>query len=188
MARRMIGPSETIDFVAAGNLQLSYGRAGACSRPCTIGYFPRPGRGCGLALCHAQDSQRCRCRWRAPVHVNIERQARRRPVIGQDRDKIGLQKGCFPTARLAQSASREILLVRCCVPATVLRAKRRCSARRALLRLELRLPRTLSFETPPHQPRFARLACAAAFKIGAQAGSPLTVANTMAALQWGWLL
>ena len=87
-----------------------------------------------------------------------------------------MQNGCFPTARLAQAASREILLVRCCVPATVLRAKRRCSARRALLRLELRLPRTLSFETPPHQPRFARLACAAAFKIGAQAGSPLTVA------------
>jgi hypothetical protein len=33
---------------------------------------------------------------------NIDRQARRRPVIGEDRDKIGLQNGYFPTARLAQ--------------------------------------------------------------------------------------
>ena len=43
------------------------------------------------------------------------------------------------------AASREILLVCCCVDTS-------------------------------HQPRFARLACASAVKIGAQAGSPLTVA------------
>jgi hypothetical protein len=97
------------------------------------------------------------------VHVNIERQARRRPVIGQDRDKIGLQKGCFPTARLAQSASREILLVRCCVPASVLRAKRRCSACRALLDWDSDCPELclLRHATRPSRPRFARLTCAA---------------------------
>ena len=81
--------------------QLSYGRASACSRPCTI---PASATRTGVQSIAGP------CKISGAVGVaglsrcgqNIDRQARRRPVIGQDRDKIGLQNGCFPTARLAQ--------------------------------------------------------------------------------------
>ena len=67
----------------------------------------------------------------------------------------------FQLAWLAQPrAAKFFWFVAACLH-PVLRAKRRCSARRALLRLELRLPELcpLRHATPPSRPRFAGLTC-----------------------------
>jgi hypothetical protein len=96
---------------------------------------------------------------------NIERQGHAVvPSSDRNQDKIGLQNGCFPTCMSSTNASREILLVCCCVPASVLRAKRRCSTRRALLRLGAQTAPNFVLSgalLPPSRPRFARLTCAA---------------------------
>src|SRR6516162_7995542 len=64
---------------------------------------------------------------------NIDRQARRLPVIGRDAGQHWLAERLLSNCTSSTTASRKIPLVRCCVPASVLRTKRRCSARRTLL-------------------------------------------------------
>ena len=108
-------------------------------RLCTIGCFPRSSRGGGLASA-MQDSQRGRCRWRAPVQATTERQARRLPVIGRDAGQDWLAERLLSNCMSSTAASREILLVCCCVHASVLRAKRRWLCPATATRLELRRP------------------------------------------------
>ena len=111
MARRMIGPStrraravRDDRFRRRGTPshdRLPMGAQLLVRRPCTI---PASATRTGVQSIAGP------CKISGAVGVaglsrcgqNIDRQARRRPVIGQDRDKIGLQNGCFPTARLAQ--------------------------------------------------------------------------------------
>ena len=106
------------------------------------------------------------------------------PSLDRIRDEIGLQNGCFPTARLAPPrAAKFPWFVAACL-------HQYCErndvgfVRRPLLDWSSDDLNFVLCDTP-HQPRFAQLACASAVKIGAQAGSRLTVASTMAALQWG---
>ena len=101
--------SETIDFAAAGLLVTTGSPMGAellIRR--TIGCFPRPGTGCGLALCHARfPALSVALEGAGTGKILIVRHA---VVLSSDgtRDKIGLQNGCFPTARLAQPRAAKL--------------------------------------------------------------------------------
>ena len=86
------------------------------------------------------------------------------------------------TAFRLHAASREIPLVRCCMLASVLRAKRRWLCPATATRLELRRP-----ELCPLRHATPTKICTAGVRLSSQdrraGGSPLTVANTMAALR-----
>ena len=143
--------------------------------------FPQPGRGCSLSQGHARF--RCgRCRWMEPVRANIERQARRRPVIRRDAGQDWFaERNCFPTACLVQPrAAKFSWFVAACL-------HQYCErndvgfVRRPLLDWGSDGPELCPLR--PHEPRFTRLACASAVKIGAQAGPPLTAPGVIVVVQ-----
>ena len=92
--------------------QLSYGRASACSRPCTI---PASATRTGVQSIAGP------CKISGAVGVaglsrcgqNIDRQARRRPVIGKDRGQDWFAERLLSDCTSSTAVSREILPVRC---------------------------------------------------------------------------
>ena len=109
-------------------------------RLCTIGCFPRPGRGVRSGALPCKIPSAVGVAGGRRYRQNIERQARRRPVIGQDPGRDWFAERLLSDCTSSTAASREIPLVRCCVLASVLRAKRRWLCPATATRLELRRP------------------------------------------------
>ena len=95
--------SETIDFVAAGNLITTSSPKGAqvLVRVVHNSCFPQPGRGCSLSQGHARFPVRSVSLDGAGVGKILNVRHAVVPSSDRIRDEIGLQNGCFPTARLA---------------------------------------------------------------------------------------